>query len=195
MELQIENERLKELLSEAERERDEQRQQHVQTQAKHVQSQAQHTAVAEQFTQTLAEKDQQVAALKHQIKLLLQRIKGSRQERINPDQLMLFSVEELQAIADELEHPSDDAHPGDDGSADPDEDPKKRKIGRSRRKRLPKNLRREILRHELSPQERACPCCGEQRQEMGFVPSEQLEHIPAFKVTSIQLRRVCSHAP
>lgn len=175
-ELQIENERLKKLLSKAQREREEERQQHAQAQA---QSQAQHTAVAEQFTQTLAEKDQQVAALKHQIKLLLQRIKGSRQERINPDQLMLFSVEELQAIADELEHPSADEHPGDDGSVDPDEDNKKRKIGRSRRKRLPKNLRREILRHELSPQERACPCCGEQRQDMGFVPSEQLEHIPA----------------
>ena len=93
-ELQIENERLKKLLSKAQREREEERQQHAQAQA---QSQAQHTTVAEQFTQTLAEKDQQVAALKHQIKLLLQRIKGSRQERINPDQLMLFSVEELQA--------------------------------------------------------------------------------------------------
>ena len=60
--LQIENERLKELLSKAQREREEERQQHAQTLAKHSQAQAQHTAVAEQFTQTLAEKDQQVAS-------------------------------------------------------------------------------------------------------------------------------------
>lgn len=179
-ELQVENERLKELLSKAEREREE----HVASllqlhQDQLAQAHAQHAAVAEQFSQTLAEKDQQVASLKHQIKLLLQRIKGSRQERINPDQLMLFSLEELQAIADELEQSDDEAHPGDDGSSDSNEDDKKRKRGRSRRKRLPKNIRREILRHELSPQERACPCCGEQRQEIGFVPSEQLEYIPA----------------
>lgn len=88
-ELQVENERLKELLSKAEREREE----HVASllqlhQDQLAQAHAQHAAVAEQFSQTLAEKDQQVASLKHQIKLLLQRIKGSRQERINPDQLM-----------------------------------------------------------------------------------------------------------
>ncbi len=160
------------MLSKAEREREEQRQQLAQ-------AHAQHAAVAEQFNQTLAERDQQVASLKHQINLLLQRIKGSRQERINPDQLMLFSLEELQAIADELEQSDDEVHPGDDGSSDSGEDDKKRKPGRSRRKRLPKNIRREILRHELSPHERACPCCGEQRQEMGFVRSEQLEFIPA----------------
>jgi transposase len=178
-ELQIENERLKELLSKAERERDE----HIASllqihQDQLAQAHAQHAAVAEQFSQTLAEKDQQVASLKHQIKLLLQRITGSRQERINPDQLMLFSLEELQAIADELEQSGDEVHPGDDGSNDFNKDDKKRKRGRSRRKRLPKDIRREILRHELSPQERACPCCGEQRQEMGFVSSEQLEYIP-----------------
>ncbi len=82
MDLQRENERLRVEIAEAN---------------------ARHAAVAEQFEQTLQEKDQQVAALEHQIKLLLQRIRGSRQERIDPDQLMLFSLEELQEIADQLD--------------------------------------------------------------------------------------------
>lgn len=160
-ELQLENKRLKKLLRDAQNEL--------------VQTQAQHQAVAEQFTQTVTEKNEQVAALKHEIKLLLQRIRGSRQERINPDQLMLFSLEELQAIADELQQSSGDEHPGDDGS----DDAATKKRGRSRRRRLPKDIQREIQRHELSPEELACPCCGEQRQEFGVVSSEQLEHIPA----------------
>jgi chromosome segregation ATPase len=67
-------------------------------------------ATVEQFHQTLTEKDQRVAALEHELKLLLQRVKGSRQERINPDQLLLFSLEELQQIAQQL------------GQGDPQED-------------------------------------------------------------------------
>jgi transposase len=32
--------------------------------------------------------------------------------------------------------------------------------------------------HELKPEERACPCCGNQRQEIGSEESWQIEHIP-----------------
>ena len=166
-ELQQENERLKKLLSEAQHELE--------------QSRAQHQAVSEQFTQTLAEKDQQVASLQHEIKLLLHALKALGKKRINPDQLMLFSLAELQAIADELENSSGDEHPGDDGSSDAaadDDSPKPGRKHRSRRQRLPKNLRREILRHELSPEERAV-LAGEQRQEIDIERSEQLEHVPA----------------
>ena len=33
--------------------------------------------------------------------------------------------------------------------------------------------------HELSPEERACPCCGARRQEIGAEESWQIEHYPA----------------
>jgi transposase len=158
-ELRNENERLKKLLAEVQHEL--------------TQTQAQHEAVAEQFTQTLEEKERQVAALEHQIKLLLQRIRGSRQERIDPDQLLLFSLEELQEIAEQL------------GQGQPDEDlidvaaSKRRRPSSGRVGKLPEHLQREIIRHELSAAERACPCCGDLRQEIGVESSEQLELIPA----------------
>lgn len=174
-ELQLENERLKSLLAKAQLEREEQR--------------AQHTAVVEQFNQTLAAKDQLVASLQQQIKQLLQRIKGSRQERMNPDQLMLFSLEELQAIADELQQSSANVHPGDDGSSDAETGSQQRKPGRSRRRPLPKHIQRQVERHELPAEQRACPCCGEQRHEIGFETSEQIEHIPA-QTKVIEHRRV-----
>lgn len=72
-ELRKENERLKELLAGV--------QQELQ------QAHAQHQAVSQQFTQTLEEKQREITSLEHQIKLLLQRIRGSRQEQIDPDQL------------------------------------------------------------------------------------------------------------
>lgn len=139
----------------------------------------QHDAVVAQFVLSLNEKDRKVAALEHRIKLLLQKIRGSRQERIDPDQLMLFSVEELQELADELENK---ATQEDDRDQDDDEPPRPRK--RHGRRQLPKDMQREILRHELSDEELPCPCCNELRREIGVESSEQLEYIPGrWKVT------------
>ena len=52
---------------------------------------AQHSATSEQFSQTLEEKNNLIALLERRIKRLLCTVRGSRQERINPDQLLLFS--------------------------------------------------------------------------------------------------------
>ncbi len=164
--LRKENERLKELLSQSQRELSE-------SQRELSESHAQHQAAVAQFTQTLQEKERQVAALEHHIKLLLQRIYGSRQERIDPDQLLLFSLEELEEIVQQLEQ------------GQPDEDfidvaaSQRRRKSPGRIGKLPAHLPREVVRHELSEAERACPCCGEVRQEIGVESSEQLELIPA----------------
>jgi transposase len=163
-ELQIENEQLKRLFSDSQS-------QLAHVTAKLQQTRAQHEAVTEQFTQSLQEKERKVASLEHRIKLLLQKIRGSRQERIDPDQLLLFSLEELQELADELEQAANE-----DQTVEEESEPRKQRRGR---RRLPKNIQREILRHELEEQDRACPCCGELRCEIGVESSEQLEYIPA----------------
>jgi transposase len=160
-ELQAENERLLTLLAEA---------------------QAQHQAVARQFAQTLEEKDRSIAALEHQIKLLLARVRGSRQERIDPSQLLLFSLEELQEIAAQMEQGGPREELIETGAT-------KRRSSPGRSGPLPAHLEREIVRHELSTAQRACPCCGELRQEIGVESSEQLELIPA-RLKVIQHDRV-----
>jgi transposase len=144
----------------------------LQTENHRLQEQlAQHAATLQQFTETLQQKERQVTLLEHQIKLLLQRIKGSRQERIDPDQLLLFSVEELQAIAAQLEQPVKEFLV--------DEPSRRRRKSPGRVGKLPDHLERALIRHELSEAERACPGCGEVRQEIGVETSEQLEIIPA----------------
>jgi len=164
--LLLENERLKNSLINSQ-------DQLVASQRKLEQTEAQHAAIAEQFAESLTEKQRQVAALEHQLKLLLERVKGSRQERIDPDQLLLFSPDELQEIADQA------------GQGRPEEDliddrpPDRRHKSRGRVGQLPEHLPREIIRHELSPEQKLCPCCGAERQEIGVETSEQLELIPA----------------
>ena len=159
-ELQKENEQLKKLLS--------------QQAAELSQSHEQHTAVVAQFSQALEAKQRSIAQLEHQIKLLLQKIKGSRQERIDPDQLTLFSMEELEQIAEQLKQGDPD-----DDLLDNDLSKGKRRRRRGRSGKLPDHLPREIIRHELSEAERSCPCCGQTRDEIGVEMSEQLELIPA----------------
>jgi transposase len=153
---------------------------------------SQHTSVTEQFSQALEEKDHRISLLEAKIKRLLSTVRGSRQERINPDQLLLFSQDELKQLAQELEKSAqDDADQPEQeqetdqpqNSASPGEPTKK---GNGRRP-LPSNWPKETRRYELNEEERKCPCCGETRHEMGVETSQQIEFIPAtFKVIEHQ---------
>ena len=178
--LQKENERLRRALAQSQDEL-------MQTSARLAQTQAQHEAVTHQFTQTLEAKDRELSTLEHQIKILLQQIRGSRQERIDPDQLLLFSLEELREIAEQLAQQDSEELLDDGDSTTGNKKPRRKSPGRVGK--LPEHLEREIIRHELSERERACPCCGEQRVEIGAEVSEQLELIPA-RLKAIEHHRV-----
>jgi len=150
----------------------------------------QHKSVTDQFTQQLEDKNHQIALLEKTIKRLLSSVRGSRQERINPDQLLLFSEDELKQIAQELQQ-QDDAQAESSGeplsvtqddTQQDEPEPKK-----PRRRQLPTNIPKEVRRHELNEEERKCPCCGEIRCEMGVETSQQVEYVPAvFKIIENQ---------
>ena len=162
------------------------------TEAKLHEVATQHTSVTEQFSQALEEKDHKISLLESKIRRLLSAVRGSRQERINPDQLLLFSQEELKQLAQELEknaadnasepdqpQPSEQPHDQPQDPATPEESAKKK----GGRRPLPAHWPKEILRHELSVEERKCPCCGKARHEMGVETSQQIEFIPSvFKI-------------
>jgi len=174
--------------------------------------QSQLSAVAEQFKEQLQEKDSLIASLQSQVKRLMLTVRGSRQERINPDQLLLFTEAEVQQLADELEqakhHPeqADDEPSGeviDEASQEPSSDghlaqgsddkaidePSQPKGNHKGRRRLPQHMARQIVRHELSEEERRCPCCSGIRKEFSVEKSEQLEYMPAHW-TVIEHQRV-----
>lgn len=124
-----------------------------------------HEAVLAQYDDTIAAQQQTIAAMEHRLEQLLRRQYGPKQERVDPDQLMLFSTAELEEVLEEL-------------AATNAQKRSSKRRGHGRQK-LPKHLPRERKIYELSAAERACPCCGEQREEIGSEKSEQLEVIPA----------------
>jgi transposase len=173
--------------------------------------QSQLSATTEQFKEQLQEKDSLIAALQSQVKRLMITVRGSRQERINPDQLLLFSQAEIQQLADELEQAKQNPDQAsneptgeaieDAGSSESSDDQnvagknKPNKPNHRGRRRLPESLDREIKRHELSEEQRRCPCCNDVRKEFAVEISEQLEYVPAqWKVIEHQRVKYCCAA-
>jgi transposase len=176
------------------------------------------SAVTEQFQSQLQEKDSLIASLQSQVKRLMITVRGSRQERINPDQLLLFTNAEIQQLADELQakqnpdQPSDEPNgdiieddasgseepitdDGDNGAGDKGDNKPKPKRNHKGRRRLPAHMAREIVRHELSEEDRKCPCCNEVRNEFSVEKSEQLEYVPAhWKVIEHHRVKYCCSA-
>src|ERR1700729_1521109 len=89
--------------------------------------------------------------LQHQLEQLLRRLYGKKSEKLDPAQLLLFAREILEAGGPEAERVPEPAVPS----------PPKSAIKGHGRKPLPASLpRREIL-HDVPPEARPCPDCGE----------------------------------
>lgn len=161
---------------------------------------AQHHAVIAQQTATVQQQEQKIAQLEHRLAKLLARTFGKQSEKLDPDQLLLFDQEELAALSAELaaevaerEAAANAPAPSvPETSAQPSQVAQRKGHGR---RELPAHLPREQKRYELTLEERACPCCGELRIEIGSETSEQLEYIPAsYKVIEhIRVKYACSH--
>jgi transposase len=114
---------------------------------------------------------QKQAQLERRIAELLKQFFAKRRERfVHPDQLMLFDLDELTELVQEAQQQAQE------------EALLARRRGKPKghgRRALPDHLPREVIRHELPPEELPCPCCGTPRSEIGCETSQQLEFIPA----------------
>jgi transposase len=117
-----------------------------------------------------------IVRLEHQLEQLLRRIYGRSAERLDPNQMVLFVdlLKQLQsetAAAPALEEPTTPPAPSAGN-------------GHGRRK-LPFDLPRRRMIHDLPEEEKPCPCCGKIRDVIGEETSEQIEFEPA-KLTVIE---------
>jgi transposase len=115
-------------------------------------------------------------ALAQRLDALLRRLYGPRPDPVDPNQPLLFSVE------DTLTPPA----------PPPVAESKASRRGKCKphgRRRPADNLRREIKRYELTPAERLCPDCGSERQEIGAETTQQYDYKPA-EVFVIEHQRV-----
>lgn len=117
---------------------------------------------------TLQREQHDKQQLRDRLDLLLRRLYGPRSERVNPDQLLLFAEPDPAATTVPSASPAPEAAP----AASP------RRSQPHGRRRLPENLPRRLVHHELSESERRC-ACGQLRLDLGADVSEQLDWQPA----------------
>jgi transposase len=125
---------------------------------------------------TLRAEQRDKQALRERLDRLLKRIYGRKSERFDPNQLTLFG--------DLAEAQSQDAAPQDTAEPAAAQSPAqtKRRARPHGRRRLPADLPRRTLHHELTEAERLCAGCGQARVDIGVDKSEQLEYRPASLV-------------
>ena len=125
-------------------------------------------AERDEYLEQLKLRDRKIDDLQHQVQALLRRYFGRSSEKMDPRQRLLFENLIDQAIP---EIPAADA--GDEESL-----PAPRRNGHGRR-RLPADLPREKIIHDLPEDEKPCPCCGKLRHIIGKQTHEQLDYVPA----------------
>jgi transposase len=141
---------------------------------------AQRDSAIAQHVESIQLLSQDNQLLRHRLSALLRSSYGPRAERFDPRQLLLFGL-----LVPRIESPA------------PSSTSKRKSANRSKhgRQKLPGHLPRLPIEHDLSESEKACPCCGEQRQCIGQEKSEQLEHLPCNFVVLEHIRHkyACPH--
>lgn len=133
-------------------------------------------AMVRQLGEQLDSATRTITKMEHRLEQLLRRLYGRSSEKIDPAQLQFFrdALEELRA---EEKAPEDETLP----ETEPRRIPRKA----HGRRRIPKDLPRVRVVHDLPEDEKTCPCCGKECVLMGEETSEQLDFEPA-KLTVIE---------
>jgi transposase len=131
---------------------------------------------------TLHEQRQDNEQLRARLDQLLRRVYGPRAERFDPNQPLLFP---------DANTPAPQAPAPTPPAAAEQKTAKRQGHGRQQ---LPKHLRRERIDYTLTEAERACPCCGQLRHEIGSNVTEQLDYQPAslFVIEHVQHTYACA---
>ena len=137
----------------------------------------------QQLLEQLDNSTRKLSQMEHQLQQLLRRLYGRSSEKIDPKQMALFAemLKALEAQNPPVEEPPPPAPPA----------PSNHK-GHGRRK-IPADLPRERVIHDLPENEKPCPCCGTMREVIGQEVSEQLDIEPAkLKVIEhVRLKYIC----
>jgi len=142
-------------------------------------------ALITQLHETLHRKEREISQLEHRLQQLLKARYGPRADRLDPNQLVLFAAE----LIEEASRP-EESQPAKNEEAKNEKakNGKARRRGHGRRP-LPENLPRQRVVHDLSDDEKLCPCCGKTRNQISEEVSEQLELIPASLYVIEHVRR------
>ena len=126
---------------------------------------------------TVTEQQQKLEQKEQLILELLKALRGKQRERVNPDQLLLFEIGELETmIKEEAAEQSPAAKP--------------RKNKPHGRRLIPDHLPQEVIQYELPEHERLCPVDGQPMPVIRWEESKQLDYVPAKMKVIVHRRAV-----
>lgn len=132
-------------------------------------------AEKQQLLEQQREQTRTIEQLQHQLQGLLRRLFGRSAEKIDPKQMMLFET-----LLNQLAPVTPAAEPA------PAEPAPVQPVAKGHgRRRLPADLPRQKIIHDLPEEQKPCPCCGKIRHVIGQEIEEKLNYVPA-KLTVIQ---------
>ena len=121
-----------------------------------------------ELTSTVSEQKNKLDRQEKRIAELIAALRGKTREAVDPDQLLLFEMEELEQLLEEHEQEEKQA---------------RRSRKKHGRRRIPDGLPEEEVVHSLPEEERLCPHDGQPMPFIRYEISKQLDYIPAqFKV-------------
>jgi transposase len=124
--------------------------------------------------------DQKYAYLEEKYKALQRLHFGKKSEKLTPEdehQMRLFNEAEDGCLDEPEEIPVESTQV------------KSHTRKKGGRKPLPENIPREEIIHDLSAEEKLCPCCGKDRPLIGEETSEELDIIPAKIIVNRHIRK------
>lgn len=132
-------------------------------------------AMIRELLATLHRRDHELEGVRHRLDQLLRRLYGRKSEKLDPNQLFLFALDDVTA------EPTPDPPAA-------SETPNKGKRGQARRRLPSEDLPRRREIHDLPESEKVCPCCNEPLEKIGEETSEQLDYVPASAIVVEHVR-------
>jgi len=136
------------------------------------------SATNAELSSTVAEQHRKLEQKEQLIADLLNALRGKQRERVNPDQLLLFEIGELEQLIAEATEP-------DEESVKPTG--KRKKHGR---RLIPDGLPEEVIEYELPESERRCKIDGKPMERIRWEESKQLDYVPARLKVIVHRRAV-----
>lgn len=138
------------------------------------------TSTVDHLSSTIREQAKRLQQKEQQILELLKALRGKQREHVDPNQLLLFELGELESL---IQEKREDAAPA------------ARRRKQHGRKLIPDGLPQEVIEYELPECERLCPQDGQPMSRIRWEESKQLDYIPAKLKVMIHRRAVyaCSH--
>ena len=140
-----------------------------------------------QLLEQLENNNRKIMHMEHQLQQLLRRLYGRSSEKFDPNELPLFGEGMMELPA--TEEPEIETAEAQERKSKP----KPHVVKGHGRRKLPDDLPRERVVHDLADDEKACPCCGEMRAVIGEVVSEQLDYVPSklSVIENVRLKYGC----